>query len=196
MNRIENRTISKTISIRQSGFGEDAWIPLEPLSTSTFAWEDPYGQKLLDAKIDGHGSAGVWRLDLERTGLYSAVEVELGLQFHVLEIGDIKVARFTEDRASSSHEIRSLTPGNWGNSQMQRETQSTSTPMELIIELGVVGVSVVDHRPKELSYLYMERVFVSYLTGYDGGTTSRSEHLPMVIGPYFLNSFTFVPCRV
>lgn len=178
MNRIENRTMSKKIAIRQSGFGEDAWISLEPLSTSNFAWEDPYGQKILDAKIDGHGTSGVWSLDLERTGLYSAVDGELGLQFHVLEIGDIKVARFTEVRTSSSHEITSLTPGNWGNSQMERETKSTSTPMELIIELGVVGVSVVDHRPKELSYLYMERVFVSYLTGYDGGTISRLEHLP------------------
>lgn len=86
----------------------------------------------------------------------------------------IKVARFTEVSISSSHEeIRSLTPGNWGTSRMQRETQHNSSPIELIVELGVVGLSVVDHRPKELSYLYLERVFVSYSTGYDGGATSR-----------------------
>lgn len=194
--RIENRTFGRKISIRQSGFGEDAWIQLEPLSTSAFSWEDPYGQKSIDAKIDSCGTIGVWRLELERTGLYSA-EHELGLQFHVLEMGSIKVARFTEVSISSSHEeIRSLTPGNWGTSSMQRETQHNSSPIELIVELGVVGLSVVDHRPKELSYLYLERVFVSYSTGYDGGATSRfklilghlqiDNQLPLTLMPVLL----------
>ncbi|CAI9287577.1 unnamed protein product [Lactuca saligna] len=45
--------------------------------------------------------------------------------------------------------------------------------LTIIVELGVVGVSLVDHRPKELAYFYLERVYVSYSTGYDSGTTSR-----------------------
>ncbi|CAK7356237.1 unnamed protein product [Dovyalis caffra] len=163
------------ISIRQSGFEDNAWIKLEPLSTKKFAWEDPYGQKVIDAMIDSDGRNSIWKLDFEGTGMSSAEDAELGLQFHVVEMGDVKVGRFTDYRGSTSHEeSMSLTPaGKWGASHMKNEMQNAAAPVELIVELGVVGISVVDHRPKELSYVYLERVFVSYSTGYDGGTTSR-----------------------
>jgi vacuolar protein sorting-associated protein 13A/C len=90
-------------------------------------------------------------------------------------MGDVKVGRFTNYQGSTSREeSMSLTPaGNWGTSHVQSAMQNAAAPIELIVELGVVGISVVDHRPKELSYMYLERVFVSYSTGYDGGSTSR-----------------------
>lgn len=172
--RIENRT-DKMISIRQSGFGDNAWIKLEPLSTKKFAWEDPYGQKIVDAMVDSDSRNSIWKLDMEGTGISSAEDAELGLQFHVVEMGDVKVGRFTNYQGSTSREeSMSLTPaGNWGTSHVQSAMQNAAAPIELIVELGVVGISVVDHRPKELSYMYLERVFVSYSTGYDGGSTSR-----------------------
>lgn len=198
--RMENRTISKTISFRQSGFGNDAWIRLEPLSTTNFSWEDPYGQRLIDAKVDGNTSIAVLKLDMEKIGLFSVEEG--GLQFCLVDMGDIKVARFIDvetSRSSSYEEIRLMTPsGNWGNPRMQSKMQNNTTPVEIVIELGVVGVSVVDHRPKELSYLYLERVFVSYSTGYDGGSTSRfklilgnvqlDNQLPLTLLPVLLAS--------
>ena len=63
--------------------------------------------------------------------------------------------------------------GNWGNTDIHAKTTEQGSPLEIILELGVVGVSVMDHRPRELAYLYMEKFFISYSTGYDGGTTSR-----------------------
>nr|GEW79812.1 hypothetical protein [Tanacetum cinerariifolium] len=69
---------------------------------------------------------------------------------------------------------------NWKIANMPNTEQKNSSPLELIVELGVVGVSLVDHRPKELCYLYLERVFISYSTGYDGGTTSRLEFYPII----------------
>lgn len=87
---------------------------------------------------------------------------------HVFEIGNIKVVRFTDDwtwKLSSHEDKRSLTAAG--------EPQIDVTPIEIIIELGVVGVSVVDHMPRELFYLYLDRFFISYSTGYDVGTTSR-----------------------
>ncbi|KAF2308991.1 hypothetical protein GH714_042439 [Hevea brasiliensis] len=196
--RIENRTSSKTISIRQSGFGEDAWFVLEPLSTTNFSWEDPYGQKFIDAKIDSDGKIDAWKFDLERTGISSAEDGETRLQLYVTEMGDIKVARFTVKRGLISHgESTSMTAaGYWGDSHRQNEMLNDTTPLELIVELGVVGISVVDHRPKELCYLYLERVFLSYSTGYDGGTTSRfkvilgylqlDNQLPLTLMPVLL----------
>lgn len=173
MDRFENRTHRKNISIRQSGFGDDAWIQLEPLSTTIFTWEDPYGKKSVDTRILSDSSIVVWELDLE--GNATCTSDELGLQFHSVDMGDVKVARFTENRMLGSNitaEPRFLVPsGNWGTSQVSN-MQKTS-PLELIVELGVVGLSVIDHQPKELSYFYLERVSVSYSTGYDGGKTSR-----------------------
>ncbi|KAA8522113.1 hypothetical protein F0562_012573 [Nyssa sinensis] len=198
--RIENRTISKTISIRQSGFGDDAWIKIGPLSTTNFSWEDPYGQRLIDAEIYSGNSTVAWKLDLDKTGPCTADNSELGLFFHVVEMGDIMVARFIDDRtirSSSNEGSRFLTPvGNWGNSHMQSRTQDDATPLELIVELAVVGLSLVDHKPKELSYLYLDRVFISYSTGYDGGSTSRfkiilghlqlDNQLPLTLMPVLL----------
>ncbi|XWS49634.1 hypothetical protein CRYUN_Cryun12cG0020000 [Craigia yunnanensis] len=166
--RIENRTIDKTICICQSGFGEYAWISLEALSSTIFSWEDPYGQKVIDGKIDGDCNNRIWKVDLERAGQFSAGEGEFGIQFHVFEIGNIKVVRFADDwtwNLTSHEDTWSLTAAG--------KPQIDVTPVEIIIELGVVGVSVVDHMPKELFYLYLDRVFISYSTGYDGGITSR-----------------------
>ena len=146
---------------------------MQPLSTTNFSWEDPYGDKFLDAKLSDDDSSALWKLDLGRTGLFSA---QFGLQFHVINGGDIIIAKFRDDSMlnSSSHEdIRGPMAGqNLGVSGVQAEMQN-SAPFEILIELGVVGISLVDHRPKELSYLYLERVFLSYSTGYDGGRTSR-----------------------
>ncbi|CAK8539544.1 unnamed protein product [Lathyrus sativus] len=195
--RIENRTADKALSIRQSGFGEDSWILLKPLSSTNFSWEDPYGDKFLDAKLSEEDSNAIWKLDLEKTGLCSA---EFGMQLHVFDVGDIIVAKFRDDKMLSSslfEEIRDLTPTEkWGVSSIHAEMQNSVTPFELIVELGVVGISMVDHRPKELFYLYLERVSLTYSTGYDGGRTSRfklifgylqlDNQLPLTLMPVLL----------
>ncbi|KAF7828516.1 Vacuolar protein sorting-associated protein 13C [Senna tora] len=195
--RIENRTTSKELSIRQAGFGEDDWVQLQPLSTTNFSWDDPYGQMCLDAKLSADHSTAVWKLDLGRTGLCSA---DSGLQFHVIEEGDITIVKFRDDsvlNSSSCEEITGPTLGeNLGVSRGQADMQISTTPFELLIELGVVGISIVDHRPKELSYFYLERVFLSYSTGFDGGRTSRfklifgylqvDNQLPLTLMPVLL----------
>ncbi|KAL4278350.1 hypothetical protein GQ457_03G021670 [Hibiscus cannabinus] len=186
--RIENRTFDKTICIRQSGFAEYAWITLGALSTTSFSWENPYGKKFIDAQIDGDINNPVWKLNLESAGQFTTDE-ELRMHLHVLELGNIKIVRFTDDWTwKSSHEGTSLLAA--GKPQME------VTSVEIIIELGVVGVSVVDHMPKEVFYLYLDRVFVSYSTGYDGGTTSRfklilghlqiDNQLPLTLMPVLL----------
>lgn len=117
------------------------------------------------------------KLDLEKSEFFPADNGGPGLLFHTIEVGDIKVARFLDDWALgiNADEISaSLVPAeNMRNSSLHNKAEENATPLELIVEFGVVGVSLVDHKPKELSYLYLERVFISYSTGYDGGTTSR-----------------------
>ncbi|CAI0538916.1 unnamed protein product [Linum tenue] len=196
--RIENRTFGKTISIRQSGFSEDAWINVNPVSTTSFSWDDPYGQKCLDARVLNESRMDVWKLDLESSGVPSAVDEERGLQFQIVEIGDVKVARFIDYKVGPLMEGSNVMvfPGNWGISYVRNDVQSNSIPVELIVEFGVVGISVVDLRPKELTYMYFERVFISYSTGCDGGATSRfklilgylqfDNQLPLTLMPVLL----------
>lgn len=198
--RIENRT-RRMMKIRQTGFGDDVWIQLCPLSTTNFSLEDPYGQRYIDAEIcEGNKTTGC-KFDLDMSGSHSGGE-GLGILLHVLDLGDIRVARFLDETTSlpgprdGSRSI--LHVGRLGNSHIESKMQESESPLELIVEMQAVGVSVVDHRPKELSYLYLERVFISYSTGYDAGTTSRfklilgylqlDNQLPLSLMPVLLAS--------
>lgn len=177
--------------IHQSGFGDDAWIQLCPLSTSNFSWENPYGEKFIDAEIQEGNSTTVRKFNLEKSGLHTEGD-GLGLLFHVLDLGDLKVARFLDEMtlslsregSRSAIHVESL-----GNSHIESNMQDHASPLELIVEMQAVGVSVVDHTPKELSYLYLERVFISYSTGYDGGTTSRFRYFHTFVCLYKLYLF-------
>ncbi|KAL3499805.1 hypothetical protein ACH5RR_038898 [Cinchona calisaya] len=196
--RIENRT-RRRMRIRQSGFGDETWIQLCPLSTTNFSWEDPYGQKYIDTEIHEGDSTSVCKFNLDKSGLHSEGEVR-GLLFYVIDLGAIKVARFLDEttllpcpREGSNSAIH---VGSVGNSHMESKMQENASPLQLIVEMQALGISVVDHRPKELSYLYLERVFISYSTGYDGGTTSRfklilgylqlDNQLPLTLMPVLL----------
>lgn len=168
--RIENRTTGKRISVRQSAFGDDCWIPVEPLSTSNFCWEDPYGQKFLDTKVNGDDGSAVFKYDLEKTGLCPTGDEEVKIKLRVLEIGNVKVARFSDEENASVEEHFEA-----GNNETSDVSMKKQSGLEIITELGVVGVSLVDQTPKESLYLYLERVYMSYSTGYDKGATTRFE---------------------
>ncbi|CAI9095544.1 OLC1v1031527C1 [Oldenlandia corymbosa var. corymbosa] len=196
--RFENRTRKMQMKIRQCGFGDDAQLHLYPLSTNNFCWEDPYGQKLIDVEIYDSNSSTICNFNLDNPGLLSEGE-SLGLLLHVLDLGDIKVARFLETTplASPRNGHKSMIPArSFQSSLIDTKTQENGSPLELIVELGACGVSIVDQRPKELSYLYLERVYISYSTGYDSGTTSRfklilgylqvDNQLPLTVMPVLL----------
>ncbi|KAK1307367.1 hypothetical protein QJS10_CPA10g01051 [Acorus calamus] len=171
---IENRTAHMVIDIRQSGVIDGAWIQLQPLSTVNFSWENPYGCKLLDVRTQN--GIVVQNVSLEKSAECSTELQSQGIHLHIIEMGEMKVARFIVDQVLQSHSNgyhESTSCENAVSSQMLGEVQNDAAPLELIVELGVVGISVIDHRPKELLYLYLERVYISYSTGYDGGNTSR-----------------------
>ncbi|XP_071692229.1 uncharacterized protein [Rutidosis leptorrhynchoides] len=198
--RIENRTASTVLRIRQSGFSDDAWIQLDPRSSIKFSWVNPYGEKCIDTEVHSNNQVSVCKLEMDRSGVCVECGEGLGLFFHVVEMGNIRIARFVDDKTTGSLSDtlgRSLASfENWRSANMPSTEQVNVSPMEIIVELGVVGVSLVDHRPKELCYLYLERVFVSYSTGYDSGTTNRfklilghlqlDNQLPLTLMPVLL----------
>ncbi|ERN15489.1 uncharacterized protein LOC18443778 [Amborella trichopoda] len=181
--RIENR-MSKAINIRQCGLGDNAWIPLKPFSTTNFTWEDPCGQRLLDVTVQNESSVSRHQFSLDKTGDYLSTDGSFqSIQLHVVEMGDMKIALFMDNPRAlelGSQEKKELleSVGLWG-SPMLNKKQADAAPIELMIELGILGVSIIDAKPRENLYLYLERVFVSYSTGYDGGMTSR---LKLILG--------------
>ncbi|KAL6543919.1 hypothetical protein OROGR_010416 [Orobanche gracilis] len=196
--RIENRT-NNVIRVRQNGFGDDAWIPLEPLSSASFAWEDPYGQAVIDTEVYDGSNTETYKFDLDKEGFSSVDDGNSGLFLHVANIGDIKVVRFVHIRTVLSKSEGSgslMVEGNWENTCIQAKTPVQGSPLELILELGVIGISIVDHKPRELAYLYVEKLFLSFSSGYDGGTTSRfklilgymqlDNQLPLTVMPVLL----------
>ncbi|KAK1438468.1 hypothetical protein QVD17_04277 [Tagetes erecta] len=198
--RVENRTTNKVVRIRQSGFNDDAWIKLEPRTSTKFSWLDPYGEKFIDTEAHSDNQVSICKLNMEKSGVCLECGEGSRLLFHVVEMGNIKIARFVDDKSAGSDSgglRRSLASfENWRSANIATTEQKNAAPLELIVELGVVGVSIVDHRPKELSYLYLERVFVSYSTGYDSGTTNRfklilghlqlDNQLPLTLMPVLL----------
>ena len=141
-----------------------------PLSTTNFSWDDPYGDKTINVSVYSDNRVSTSTLNLE-TAVMCILE-GTGVQFQLVDTGNITVARFTEEqpfRYTDGH--RRLETGE--SLPMQRAVRSTVSPFEVTVELGVLGISVIDHRPRELSYLYLEKVYIAYSTGYDGGTTSR-----------------------
>lgn len=131
---------------------------------------------MVDAELHNGTVALVHKFDLDKAG-FSSLNDGSGLFLHVANMGDFMVVRFIDESIlplRSKEEGGSIRlAGNWGNSRIQDKMPEKGSPLEVIVELGVVGISIVDHKPRELAYLYMERFFVSYLTGYDSGTTSR-----------------------
>ncbi|CAD6212089.1 unnamed protein product [Miscanthus lutarioriparius] len=172
--RIENRTSSTTISTRQSGLGEDSWIQVKPLATRKYSWDDPYGQKVIDVSVDKGDDTCVLSVDLENPIGSSISFREHGLMFSI-ETSDIKILKFAD--YLRKEEVYGLLGSelidHQGPTLKANETEPGAGPLELIVELGVVGISLIDHKPRELLYLHLQKVFVSYMTGYDSGTTSR-----------------------
>lgn len=174
---MENRTASTKIKIRQSGLDENGWIFLEPLSTAKFSWDDPYGQKFIDVCVISHHETYIQNVSLEMETNSSKDLQALGIQIIVVEMGDYKIVRLIDCKTMTTIDSQERTDSvlfiRWGTSSLQKEPHNATAPLELIMELGVVGVSLIDHRPKELLYFYLERVYMSYLSGFDAGTTSR-----------------------
>lgn len=184
--RIENRTNMKLIKHRQSGLDDDAWQLLKPLSTMNFAWEDPYGQHLLDVLVEHASISSILTVDIDKVGDFYPRDgsVTTGICIRVIEVHDIKVVTFYDDKrnpqkiytveenAQAANDVESVF-------QIQTRTQSSTTPLEIILEVGAVGVSIVDQTPKEILYLYLQRVFVSYSTGYTSRLKLLLENLQL-----------------
>lgn len=148
-------------------------IRLTPWSTTDFSWDDPYGQKSFDVSVYSDSGVSTSTLNLETAATCSLEGA--GVQFQLTDTGKFTVARFTEEQASrlSTEGNDQIMIENGESLQMQRIVRNTVPPFELTVELGVLGLSVMDHRPRELSYLYLERVYVAYSTGCDGGTSNK-----------------------
>ncbi|KAK1261313.1 hypothetical protein QJS04_geneDACA008707 [Acorus gramineus] len=137
---IENRTAHIVIEIRQSGLLDGAWIQLQPLSTVNFSWENPYGCKLLDIRTQN--GIVVQNVSLEKSAECSTELQSQGIHLHIIEMGEMKVARFIVDQVLQSHSNgyhESTSYENVVSSQKLGEVQNDAVPLELIVELGHDG---------------------------------------------------------
>uniref|UniRef100_A0A0E0R2L4 PH domain-containing protein n=1 Tax=Oryza rufipogon TaxID=4529 RepID=A0A0E0R2L4_ORYRU len=177
--RIENRTSSTTISARQSGLGEDSWIQVKPLSTKKYSWDDPYGHTTFDVSIQQGDVTFFQCVDLENPDECSAGFREHHLKLSIVETADVKILKFADYPRRQEGGYRSDLGDHQASPVMQNDTDTGAGLLELIVELGVVGVSLIDHKPRELLYLHLQKLFISYMTGYNSGTTSRFK---LIIG--------------
>ena len=153
--------------------GNDAWQLLKPLSTMNFVWEDPYGQHLLDVLVEHTGISSILTVEIDKVGDFYPQDgsITTVICIRVIEVHDIKVVMFFDDKRNPQKIYTAEENAQAANAvesvfQVQSRTQSSTTPLEIILEVGAMGVSIVDQTPKEILYLYLQRVFISYSTGY------------------------------
>ncbi|KAH7316123.1 hypothetical protein KP509_21G079300 [Ceratopteris richardii] len=184
--RLENRMQKVEIQYRQKGLHNEDWQMLQPCSATLYAWDDLEGEQILEV-VMGAGSIAEYKTyDINecRTDLH---QQNNGSSFfcEVAEMGSFKLVRFCEFR----------TRGLIGQSGAGRSSASehdmlvragcsadhhgsSFSDIEVQLELGQFGISIIDSKLKELLYLYMENMSVVYATGYEG----NSRRLKLYVG--------------
>lgn len=93
----------------------------------------------------------------------------------MLDGPEAKIVRFFDPEVETQHkedgggdEIEQLTPSQGAMQSMQDDQErrpEVPSQMEIIVGVGKLGLSIVDHQPRELVFLVMEKVDVVYATG-------------------------------
>jgi vacuolar protein sorting-associated protein 13A/C len=194
--------MSTQIKFRQVGFDDDAWRWIKPHSTVAFAWDNPQGDQLLEVIPDGDTSSssssssytGLIRIDVNKVGDHPVLSTTNGpdtrnICIRVLEAVDIKVVRFF-DQEMTIRQSRNSSAEDEGEIEMSVPMEGASQPMQannldkrpdapsqfkFVLDVGKLGLSIVNHRPQELLFLHMERVKVeiSYSSGSSSENTNR-----------------------
>lgn len=173
--RLENHMKHIKIQYRQSGLDDGAWQFLQPGSADLYAWENPCGEQLLEVLTVGDHISTSEKFDITRTGDHYPSEEDMSVSFYcqVLEIGDVKVVRFSQigkRRSQTTHcEGQGASTRSASSSKsLPVEADGSSSQLEIQLELGQVGFSMIDLKPRELLYLYMEKLSFFYALGYVG----------------------------
>lgn len=158
------------LQYRQKGLGDEAWQFLQPCSASSYVWENLEGEQLLEVLIAKSGISAMETYDINKPGKHYIRERShsLGYYCEVLEVGSVKVVKvceFIKNQQSSR-----------GDEAVDSNESSPSSQMEVQLELGQLGVSLIDQKLREFVYLCMEKVSFTYVTGY----TAKSHRYLLV----------------
>lgn len=173
--RLDNRTNNTEFKIRQNGLDDDAWMNLPPHSTKTFAWEDHCQEQLLEVLALGNNVV----IDVNKIGYHPALNLgphsSTTVSVRVLELMEVKTVRFFEEideleEVEGEHEISSSQEEMMPAEEDAEEQASAQT--EVVIDIPRLGLSVTDHKPQEILYLFLGNVIFTYQMGF-GARTSR-----------------------
>ncbi|MCO5611230.1 hypothetical protein L7F22_065481 [Adiantum nelumboides] len=172
--RLENRMRNMELHYRQKGSSDEDWQILQPCSASLYVWENLEGEQLLEVLVSQAGVSNCETYDINKPGKYYHQQ---GSSFNncfceILEVGTVKVVKFCELNKNPRNQEPS-TSGTAEPSQILTvdvNGSSSSSRMEMQLELGQLGISLIDLKLRELLYLYMEKVSFVYATGYAGNS--------------------------
>ncbi|BBN04917.1 vacuolar protein sorting-associated protein 13A/C [Marchantia polymorpha subsp. ruderalis] len=173
--RLDNRTNNTEFKIRQNGLDDDAWMNLPPHSTKTFAWEDHCQEQLLEVLALGNNVV----IDVNKIGYHPALNLgphsSTTVSVRVLELMEVKTVRFFEEideleEVEGEHEISSSQEEMMPAEEDAEEQASAQT--EVVIDIPRLGLSVTDHKPQEILYLFLGNVIFTYQMGFGARTSS------------------------
>lgn len=163
--RIENCS-SKTIAIYQKDVRAKLQR-LRPFEAQPYAWEEPSKPRLLVVEITGEQpTAREISLDKIKSHKKPIVLADgTELRTEVVVDGPTRVFRLMGAELSPSTPTKPADELEVSKEPMLRSKPPTSRKVSLTFDLTGIGVSVVDHVPKELFYLILRRIHIDYASG-------------------------------
>ncbi|XP_024524741.1 uncharacterized protein LOC9654875 isoform X2 [Selaginella moellendorffii] len=159
--RIENRTRQKRLRFRQLGTSGDDWELLYPNCTRSFALKHPSGQHILELLPEGVPEDKIHKYDLDKLEETSTLDVHIrGLVLHGFKL--IKLTDSDEKQQEPSEAVE--------DEQLLQPKEATDQ-LKIVLDIGKLGFSIIDQRPQEIFYLYMENFKFSILNSFQENTT-------------------------
>ncbi|KAJ7562087.1 hypothetical protein O6H91_03G054700 [Diphasiastrum complanatum] len=214
--RIENRTESIKMKFRQFGLDDISWQQLLPQSTSSFCWEDPHGQQLLEIQAFGMDRCFNGTYDIDKLGDHPPLTCDqqptICINVQVLHLGDAKVVRFfdKELQRSQSEDANGVLTLIGARLPIQTDEDYITNQLKLVIDVPKLGLSIIDHKPQEILFTCLESVNLAYAMTSEQATSSLKlsigclqldnqsifSPLPVIIAPERRHQFSKPVLRV
>ncbi|KAG9136747.1 hypothetical protein Leryth_004514 [Lithospermum erythrorhizon] len=176
--RIENRSLFLAVCFRQVGGTSDSLRRLPPNAAVSFSWEDLGRERMLELLIDGMDPMSAQKYNIDEPSNHQQL-LENGTDSRALCVGVIKeekmhvvkIRDWSAKRISRGILHSSLSQVTATNTSAQQAVSSTECEFHVIVEVGELGLSIVDHTPEEILYFSIQNLLLSYSTGLGSGVS-------------------------
>ncbi|XP_047948182.1 uncharacterized protein LOC125194160 isoform X1 [Salvia hispanica] len=200
--RIENHSFFLPIQFRQVNGSSDSWRSLLPNASASFSWEDLGRERCLELLVDGDDPLSSQKYNIDEIKDHQPIPVAGGprrnLRVTIIREEKVNVVKISDwmpenetpvplNRSASS--VQQICESNY---QLEPPPLVSESEFHFSLDVGELGLSIVDHTPEEILYLSLKTFVLSYATGLGSGISRLKmrmggiqidNHLPLTPMP-------------